>query len=180
MEAGRSAVTRRSALAIVGSIGAAALVRYSGNGAHAAAASSPAASTASCVLTPSLEIGPFFVDTKLHRSDLTAGTTNADVTGAVPLALAIAVQRYSAQGCTPLAGAHVDLWQADARGRYSDEASENTAGQTYLRGYQITDANGRAAFTTVVPGWYPGRTIHIHAMIRTFAPSGAQAYAYTT
>lgn len=170
-------VTRRSALALAGAVGAGALLRYTGAGSGAASA---APGAAACMLTPSLEIGPFFVDAKLHRSDLTAGSTNPDVITAVPLALAIAVQRYSAGGCTPLAGAHVDLWHADAGGRYSDEASENTAGQTYLRGYQTTDANGRVAFTTIFPGWYPGRTVHIHAMIRTFSRSGAQAFAYTT
>jgi protocatechuate 3,4-dioxygenase beta subunit len=74
---------------------------------------------------------------------------------------------YTSSGCSALAGAQVDVWHADAAGVYSDEAVKNTTGQTYLRGYQITDSNGVVTFKTVIPGWYSGRTIHIHVMIRT-------------
>jgi protocatechuate 3,4-dioxygenase beta subunit len=60
----------------------------------------------------------------------------------------------------------VDVWHTDAAGIYSDESIENTTGQTFLRGYQITDSNGAVTFKTIVPGWYSGRTIHIQVMIR--------------
>jgi intradiol ring-cleaving dioxygenase-like protein len=62
----------------------------------------------------------------------------------------------------------VDVWHCDAGGLYSDEAANNTVGKKFLRGYQITDANGAVQFTTIYPGWYSGRTIHIHFRIRTF------------
>jgi protocatechuate 3,4-dioxygenase beta subunit len=45
----------------------------------------------------------------------------------------------------------------------------NTIGKKFLRGYQVTNANGMAEFITIYPGWYPGRTIHIHFKIRTNA-----------
>jgi uncharacterized protein (TIGR03437 family) len=45
----------------------------------------------------------------------------------------------------------------------------NTSGQKFLRGYQITDSNGQVQFTTIYPGWYSGRTIHIHVRVRTYS-----------
>jgi protocatechuate 3,4-dioxygenase beta subunit len=69
--------------------------------------------------------------------------------------------------CTPLVGAAVDVWQADATGVYSDEAVESTVGQKYLRGTQLTDSSGIVTFTTIVPGWYAGRTMHIHMKVHT-------------
>ena len=56
----------------------------------------------------------------------------------------------------------MDIWHADAAGVYSDESVEGTEGLTYLRGYQVTDANGLVIFKTMFPGWYSGRTVHIH------------------
>lgn len=70
----------------------------------------------------------------------------------------------------------MDIWQADAGGVSSDEASKNTSGQTYLRGYQITDASGVVNFKTIIPGWSSGRTVHIHVMIRTTTT----AFEFTT
>jgi protocatechuate 3,4-dioxygenase beta subunit len=76
--------------------------------------------------------------------------------------LTLHVSRLSGTTATPISGARVDVWQTDAIGVYSDEASQGTTGQTFLRGFQFTDANGDVTFTTIYPGWYPGRTPHIH------------------
>ena len=66
--------------------------------------------------------------------------------------------------CEPIADARVDIWHCDAAGLYSGVRSElgDTRGQTFMRGIQMTDASGIATFDTVFPGWYPGRTPHIH------------------
>jgi protocatechuate 3,4-dioxygenase beta subunit len=71
----------------------------------------------------------------------------------------------------PFEGAFVDVWHCDAAGVYSDvrDPGFDTSGKTFLRGYHVTDATGRAAFTTIYPGWYQGRTVHIHFKIRTDA-----------
>jgi protocatechuate 3,4-dioxygenase beta subunit len=63
----------------------------------------------------------------------------------------------------------VDIWQCDAEGVYSDtsELGFQTVGQKFLRGYQVTDENGLVNFTTIYPGWYEGRAVHIHFKMRT-------------
>ncbi len=71
------------------------------------------------------------------------------------------------KSCAPYVGAQIDIWHCNASGIYSDEASENSTTETWLRGYQLTDAKGTVTFTTVIPGWYQGRTTHIHARIRS-------------
>src|SRR5262249_2055238 len=75
--------------------------------------------------------------------------------------------------------AYVDIWHCDAGGSYSDEAANNTVGQKYLRGYQVTDENGEARFTTIYPGWYSGRTVHIHFKVRLF-DGDTRAYEFTS
>jgi protocatechuate 3,4-dioxygenase beta subunit len=65
----------------------------------------------------------------------------------------------------------VDLWHCNVPGKYSDEQSEGTLGQKWLRGYQVTDAHGNARFITIYPGYYQGRTVHIHAKIHLDANS---------
>jgi protocatechuate 3,4-dioxygenase beta subunit len=89
----------------------------------------------------------------------------------VPLALALTVFDVSNGQCRPLPGATVDIWQCDAQGVYSgvNDPGFSTAGQKFLRGVQTTDATGGVRFTTIHPGWYEGRAIHIHFKIRTQA-----------
>ena len=69
-------------------------------------------------------------------------------------------------GCRPVENARVDLWHCDALGVYSGYTGQlgglDTSGQTFLRGSQFTDAKGIVAFQTIYPGWYPGRTTHMH------------------
>ena len=128
------------------------------------------------IASPALEEGPFFVDEKLNRSNLLSGTTRESVLNGVPLALAITIHKLHDGNIKPLAGAHVDVWHTDAVGVYSDEANpinhEDTSSQRWLRGYQVTDGYGLAKFQTIVPGWYPSRTTHIHLKIRHFSEAG--------
>ncbi len=143
-------LTRRRLIEILGGAGVAAL---SGCGGSSTSASSTSGSTsgttsgttASCVLTPELTVGPYFVDEKLNRSDLTTNTTDTNVSNATPLTLTMTIMEYASSGCSALVGAQVDVWHADAAGIYSDESVENTTGQTFLRGYQITDSGVQTA-----------------------------------
>src|SRR5688572_4448155 len=117
----------------------------------------------SCVLTPEAGEGPFYLDPKLVRSDITAGQSGA------PLQLALQVVRVG--DCATLANARVDVWHADALGLYSgyekqsgvgDVSTAGVVGQQYLRGTQFTDQAGNVQFRTIFPSWYGGRTPHVH------------------
>ncbi|MBP5973637.1 intradiol ring-cleavage dioxygenase [Brasilonema sp. CT11] len=148
-----------------------------------AAASSTADSTTlpTCVVSPQQTEGPYFVDDKLNRSDIRSDPANGSVKEGVPLQLTLRVSQVGSTGCTPLANATVDIWHCDALGVYSDvsDPSFNTVGQKFLRGYQVTDADGTVQFTTNYPGWYQGRTVHMHFKVRTDATSG-QSYEFTS
>ena len=124
-----------------------------------------AQSLPACVVTPEQMEGPFFTDVRLNRSDIRSDPTDKSVKEGVPLALNLRVSAVGNAGCTPLAGATVDLWHCDAAGVYS-ESGGNTAGKKFLRGHQVTDANGAVRFTTIYPGWYSGRAVHIHFKVR--------------
>jgi protocatechuate 3,4-dioxygenase beta subunit len=117
--------------------------------------------TAVCSLTREDVLGPFFLDTGLERSDITEDREGR------PLRVGLQVVDLE---CLPVAGAVVHLWHADAEGDYSafldgsstDEAGEGT---TFLRGSQVTDDEGIVEFRTIHPGWYPGRTPHLHVVV---------------
>jgi protocatechuate 3,4-dioxygenase beta subunit len=135
----------------------------------------------SCVVRPEQTEGPYFVDERLNRSDIRSDPTDGQVRPGTPLALMLLVSRLNAGDCQPLPGAQVDIWHCDAMGIYSDvqDPDFTTIGQKFLRGYQITDARGEARFITVYPGWYPGRTVHIHFKIRT-APVAQRSFEFTS
>ena len=160
-------LTRRELVALFGAAAAASF-------AHGAAAQSgtgqPPTVVPSCVVHPQQTEGPFFVDEKLLRSDVRADSRTGVVSAGSPLELRLTIAQVSAAGaCAPLAGAQVDIWQCDALGRYSDvnDRRNSTNGQTFLRGHQVADAKGNVQFTTIYPGWYPGRAVHIHFKVRS-------------
>lgn len=172
-------LTRREALALLGVSGATLFV-----GAGAAANPDGLHSVAgpqrlpACVVRPEQTEGPFFVDRMLDRSDIRADPTTGKLSEGVLLALSFAVSRVGNGICEPLEGAQVDVWQCDAMGLYSgvQDRRSSTQGQAFLRGHQRTDAAGMARFTTIYPGWYQGRAVHIHFKIRTDpgAPRGSE------
>jgi protocatechuate 3,4-dioxygenase beta subunit len=137
-------------------------------------------SIAACVVRPELTEGPYLVDEKINRSDIRSDPSDGSVKEGLPLQLTFRVSRVN-DSCAPLEGAVVDVWHCDALGVYSDatDRSFNTVGQKFLRGYQVTDSSGLAGFTTIYPGWYQGRTVHIHFKIRTDA-SGGGTYDFTS
>lgn len=134
-----------------------------------------------CIVRPEQTEGPYFVDERLHRTDIRSDPTNGIITPGTPLALTFQISRVRAGECHPLQGAQVDVWHCDAAGIYSDveDPGFNTIGKKFLRGYQLTDAQGAAQFLTVYPGWYPIRTVHIHFKIRTLPASG-KSFEFTS
>jgi protocatechuate 3,4-dioxygenase beta subunit len=132
-----------------------------------AGASGTTASSAACVLTPEATEGPYYLDLDKVRSDITEGKDGT------PLDLKVTV--VDATGCTPIKDAAIDVWHCDAAGVYSGfsqaggggpgGAQSATDDQTFLRGTQVTDANGLAQFHTIYPGWYRGRAVHIHMKV---------------
>lgn len=135
----------------------------------------------SCVVRPEQAEGPYFVDERLNRSDIRSDPTGGRVKPGTPLTLSFQVSRLNNGDCQPLAGTQVDIWHCDALGLYSDVRDPyfDTIGQKFLRGYQVTDARGEVRFITVYPGWYPGRTVHIHFKIRT-APVSQRSFEFTS
>jgi protocatechuate 3,4-dioxygenase beta subunit len=131
----------------------------------------------SCVLTAALTEGPYFVDERLNRSDLRADPATGAVSQGVQLDLTFNVSRVDGSACTPLTGAYLDVWHCDAAGVYSDVTG--AVGRRFLRGYQITDGSGVARFTTIYPGWYQGRAVHVHFKLRLFAGS-TTSYEFTS
>ncbi len=171
--------SRREILALFGVSGAA-LVATSlatraatGGGPDQQSAVTPASATAStalasiCVVTPAETEGPYFVDELLYRSDIRTDPSDGTTKPGVPLALTFNIASMGGAACTPLAGATIDIWHCDALGLYSDERANNTVGKKFLRGTQVTDGSGMARFTTIYPGWYMGRAVHIHFKVRT-------------
>lgn len=171
---------RRQALALLGMAGAALTVTVAGQGVAAAATPEQSGDCAvDCVVTPESNEGPYFVDEGLNRSDLRPDPSNGTVSVGTLLALNIGVVKIDSRGLAPLKDAVVDIWSCDAFGVYSDVAEEGTVGKKYLRGYQVTDRTGKVRFLTVLPGWYPGRTIHLHVKVRTTGTDG-KPYEFTS
>ncbi|MBR0711026.1 intradiol ring-cleavage dioxygenase [Bradyrhizobium liaoningense] len=176
-----STSTRRSFLGFV-SASAAGLLPGRAEAAPAATDSEPA-----CILTPQAEEGPFYSDPKLVRSDIAEGKPG------VPLTLRLRV--IEAGPCTAIRGARVDIWHCDAKGLYSafpgqsDAHNIDATGKTFLRGTQIADEAGWVSFNTIYPGWYDGRTTHIHFKVflddrtvltgQTFLPDALNEFIYT-
>jgi protocatechuate 3,4-dioxygenase beta subunit len=171
-------LSRREVLALFGAAGASVAVWRLAPWATPVAL----AQTPSCVVRPELTEGPYFVDEQLNRSDIRSEPSDGSIKDGLALALTFNVSEVGAT-CAALAGATVDVWQCDALGVYSGVTDTaigfDTVGLKFLRGYQVTDANGVARFLTIVPGWYQGRTVHIHFKIRTPAASGS-AYEFTS
>jgi protocatechuate 3,4-dioxygenase beta subunit len=160
-------LTRREALGALGFVSAAAIVGCGDDNPIAPTTANAAVTTtttgttsAACAVTPSETVGPYPSLTDMFRSDI-----REDRQG-VPLTLTINVNNAT-QGCAPLSGATVDVWQCDAEGRYSQYSQQGFDGRasTFLRGMQTTDASGRVTFMTIFPGWYQGRATHIHVEV---------------
>ncbi|TKK77302.1 intradiol ring-cleavage dioxygenase [Herbidospora galbida] len=182
-------VSRRTMIAGVGSIGLGTLLAACGSGGPAPVTTSTGAtatitpraatgdltalfeSSGTCVLTPSTTPGPYYFDADRIRSDIREDRPGTR--------LDLAIRVRDSETCAPLKDAVVEIWHCDAGGLYSGAESASTGGpggggggdlvpadgNRYLRGAQVTNADGIVTFTTIWPGWYPGRTVHVHAMV---------------
>ena len=171
-------LTRREALTLLGSTGTLLLLGSSSSSAGSPQAGRP---RYPCVVRPASTPGPYYVDEKLHRADIRSDPSDGTVKRGALLALTLNASSIAKGTCAPLKGAIVDVWHCDAEGVYSDAVDPeyfNTTGKKFLRGYQVTDQNGVAKFTTIYPGWYPQRTPHIHYKIRSPA-SAPSPYEFT-
>ena len=115
---------------------------------------------ASCSVTPQQTEGPFYFDVDSIRRDIREDREGTR--------LRVGIRVRDAATCEPIEDAVVDIWHADAAGGYSGFDAGSGGARTatrYLRGAQVTDAAGIAEFVTIYPGWYPGRTAHIHAKV---------------
>lgn len=138
-----------------------------------------------CMVLPEVTEGPYYVDERLLRADITEDRKG------VPLRLQMQVVTAD---CRPVPEARVDIWHCDAQGNYSgyarqgSDGTNDTSGETFLRGTQISDENGLVSFDTIYPGWYRGRTTHIHYKVfldestvltsQIFFPDALSQYLY--
>ncbi len=171
LDLSKRTLRRREALVALGGLGAGvvwAATRGSAGLARAAAATPHATAAATCVLTPEATEGPYWISNHLTRRNIKDGRPG--------LTLALYITVVDATTCKPISGADVEIWHADASGVYSGysgssppsggggHATPNNS-KRYLRGHQKSDANGRVRFDTIYPGWYRGRTPHIHMKV---------------
>jgi protocatechuate 3,4-dioxygenase beta subunit len=136
-------------------------------------------SSAACAVAPELTEGPYYFDVDAIRSDL-----REDREGTL---LRLGVRVRDAGSCEPIENAIVDVWHCDATGNYSgfESASGGPGGgrtddETYLRGAQATNSDGIAEFKTIYPGWYPGRTTHIHIKVHLDRTTLLTSQLFTT
>lgn len=175
----RHGMSRRSWLAAgIAGTGAAGLVSTGSNAAGSAAA---------LPLTAQATEGPYYFDAAKVRADITEGLPG------VPLEVRFVVMDTSG---APLPGLRVDIWHCNAAGLYSGYAGQgenrrtSTVGATFLRGSLLADAGGVAAFRSIYPGWYEGRTTHIHFKVLSgtravltsqfFLPDALSEFLYTS
>src|SRR5438874_11765953 len=152
-----STFTRRGSLVRLGGLVTGALgVAGWEAGSSGAGPAAVASGQVSCVLAPEQTEGPYYIPDELVRRNITEGRPGT------PLTLRAVV--VDASTCKAIQNAAVDIWHADASGVYSGFGAGSSS-QTFMRGIQKTNAKGLALFRTVYPGWYPGRTVHIHVKV---------------
>lgn len=177
---GATPLSRREMLLMLGATAAAPLVGCAGG----PTGTYNQTTVAGCIVSPEQIEGPYFVDEKLNRSDIRIDPSGGSERPGVPLRLVLDVYGVAGNDCKPLPGATVDVWHCDALGIYSDVRDNpggfgDTRGKKFLRGHQVTDARGRVEFQTIYPGWYTGRSVHIHYKIRT-NPAAEAGHEFTS
>lgn len=139
-----------------------------------ATTSTPTTTTAACIADPTETAGPYPGDgtntasgstsnvltvSGVVRSDIRSSfISSSTVAGGVKVVLTLTLVNVNAS-CAPLAGYAIYLWQCDREGHYSLYTAK---AESYLRGVQVTDAQGQVTFTTIFPACYDGRWPHMH------------------
>lgn len=171
--AGLAVIAACTTEGVVNTTAAAGTTSTTGSGTTSAAATGTTFGGAgSCVLIPEETEGPYPLDLSgdeaFFRTDITEGRPG------VPLTLTLSLVDANSS-CAPIEAARIDVWHCDADGAYSgvSQPGNDTTGETFCRGIQLTDANGQATFQTVYPGWYQGRITHVHFQV--FLDSGLAA-----
>lgn len=167
-------LNRRKALKLLGAVAASGILINCGGGTTTSSTTTgtgtgTTSSDSTCAVTPEGEEGPYFVDDSASgylRSDIRSNLDGSSVQVGVPLTLKITVVDNQ-NSCAPMSNVQIDIWHCSAEGLYSAESVESTSDQSWLRGYQLTNSSGLVTFTTVFPGWYEGRTTHIHLRLRS-------------
>jgi protocatechuate 3,4-dioxygenase beta subunit len=149
-------LTRRHSLLGLGGLFAAALGAGAAKATDGGGPAGVASGQVKCVLTPETTEGPYYISGEKLRRDITDGKPGTR--------LDLALTVVDASTCRPIKGATVDIWHCDAGGVYSGFGA-GASNRRFLRGKQKTDAHGVAHFKTIYPGWYPGRTVHIHVKV---------------
>ena len=153
-------LTKLSGLAVAvggGALGARELLDAPDAEAAGTGPAAVAAGLVTCVLAPEHTEGPYYVDGAQVRRNVTEGRPGA--------ALTLRLTVLNVSSCKPIRNAAVEIWHCDAGGVYSGTSVQDTQSERFLRGVQRTDAKGLAIFRTIYPGWYQGRTVHIHAKV---------------
>ncbi len=143
-----------------------------------ATAPDPFSTSASmCRVYPEQTLGPCYADSPAMREDISDGAPG------LPTRLSFLV--VQADGCTPVPGATVDIWHSGFDGVYSafgsgvcNPDSLDVANEMFCRGVQMTNEKGLATFLTIFPGWYSGRSVHIHFTIRVNGMGEATSQLY--
>jgi len=179
-------MSRREVVGLFGvSFAAAATMEAARSGlvsnADAGELSATALESQDCVALPQQTEGPYFVEERLNRADIRLDPATGQMSAGASLDLRLVVSTVTDAGtCQALAGAQVDIWHCDAMGVYSDvrDRSADTTGKKFLRGHQVTDNAGQVRFTTIYPGWYGGRAVHVHFKVRR--PAGGRIDEFTS
>ena len=129
-----------------------------------------------CVVAPELTEGPYYVDAELERIRHPTNTSDGAAAEGAPLDDRLDRLQADGSACMPMEGVIVDVWHCDALGVYSGVQGDSG---NFLRGFQRTDAAGKATFQTIYPGWYQGRTVHVHFKIRT-DPEADAGFEFTS
>ncbi|MET9454306.1 intradiol ring-cleavage dioxygenase [Streptomyces canus] len=159
----RDTIARRTVLVATGATAATLAVGAAAPGTSTAPTTdtAPVAAAAICTLTKEMTEGPYYLDGQYVRADITEGKTG------FPLKLALTV--VDDDTCATIGNALVEIWHCDALGEYSGYVGNNGHNEpdsgTFLRGGVLTNAGGVANITTVYPGWYRGRCVHIHVKV---------------